>query len=71
VSARAAPRELFGGTVAVQVLYAGSAPTLAAGVAQINLQLPTTAPTGAIFLILNLGESISGYKTSGGIFTSN
>ena len=55
----------------VEVVYAGSAPTLAAGVAQINLQLPSTAPsTGAMYLLLVFGDSISMYAIQGGIWTS-
>jgi uncharacterized protein (TIGR03437 family) len=56
---------------AAQVLYAGSAPTLAAGMVQINLQLPSTASnTGETGLILNFGDSNSGYGAVGAIWTS-
>jgi uncharacterized protein (TIGR03437 family) len=45
---------------AAEVLYAGSAPGIVAGVIQVNLRIPPASPTGiAVPLILRVGDSDS------------
>ena len=43
------------GGIGAQVLYAGQAPYLIAGVAQINAVVSNDAPTGAVSLTLVVG----------------
>lgn len=47
------------GGVGAQVLYAGQAPYLVSGVAQINITIPSDAPTGIIPLTLLVGGVFS------------
>lgn len=56
-----------------QVVYAGSAPTLAAGVMQVNVKLPSSPLENAVSagdaaLSLTLGDPDTGYSASGGIW---
>jgi uncharacterized protein (TIGR03437 family) len=45
------------GGVAANVTYAGGAPTAVAGLMQVNVQIPASAPTGTVVpLIVNVGE---------------
>jgi uncharacterized protein (TIGR03437 family) len=41
------------------VMYAGSAPSLVYGVDQFNVQLPADAPSGAVSIIVKVGDSAS------------
>jgi len=41
------------------VLYAGTAPTLVYGVDQFNVQLPADIPSGAVKIVLKVGDSAS------------
>lgn len=47
------------GGVPAQVLYAGAAPGMVAGVMQINVQIPVTAPSGDNLVALTVGKSTS------------
>jgi uncharacterized protein (TIGR03437 family) len=47
------------GSVGAQILYAGQAPDLMTGVAQINITIPTGAPTGVVPLTLLVGGVFS------------
>jgi uncharacterized protein (TIGR03437 family) len=49
---------MVGGTRAT-VLYAGAAPGLTAGVMQVNVQLPANVPTGAVPVVLQVGQTAS------------
>jgi uncharacterized protein (TIGR03437 family) len=48
----------IGGTPA-EVLYAGAAPTLVAGLLQINVRIPANTPTGSAPVVLRIGNTIS------------
>lgn len=41
------------------ILYAGSAPTLVAGVFQINVTVPTNVPAGAVPVVVTIGQASS------------
>lgn len=47
------------GNIGAQVLYAGQAPFLMSGVAQINIVVPSNAPTGVVPLALLIGNAFS------------
>ena len=48
------------GNIDSPIIYAGAAPGLVAGVMQINVRVPTTAPIGnAIALVIQVGNAIS------------
>jgi uncharacterized protein (TIGR03437 family) len=48
------------GSIAADVLYAGAAPTLVAGVFQVNLRVPSNAPTGgATSVVVRVGGAAS------------
>jgi len=47
------------GNIGAQVLYAGQAPFLMSGVAQINILIPNDAPTGVVPLALLVGGAFS------------
>ncbi len=47
------------GGIDSRVLYAGAAPGLPAGVFQVNVQVPATAPSGAVPLVLRVGAASS------------
>ena len=41
------------------MLYAGTAPTLVYGVDQFNVVIPADAPSGAVKIVLTVGDSMS------------
>ncbi len=41
------------------ILYAGAAPTLVAGVFQINVTVPQNVPTGAVPVVVTIGQAAS------------
>jgi uncharacterized protein (TIGR03437 family) len=47
------------GAAAADVLYAGAAPTLVAGVLQVNVRVPATAPSGSALILLRIGNATS------------
>jgi uncharacterized protein (TIGR03437 family) len=47
------------GGIAAQVLYAGAAPGLVAGVFQINATLPPGVPSGAVSVVVTVGTASS------------
>lgn len=47
------------GNIGAQVLYAGQAPYFMAGVAQINIVIPSNAPTGVVPLTLEVNGAFS------------
>lgn len=47
------------GGAGVPVLYAGQAPFLVSGVAQINISIPSDSPTGSVPLTLLVGDALS------------
>jgi len=50
----------LGGTdVTSNILYVGAAPTLVAGVFQMNLTIPANAPTGAVPVVVTVGTASS------------
>lgn len=55
---RTPPRITLGGQP-VEILYAGAAPRLVAGVLQFNLRLPTSLPEGRAFLEIGDGNGVS------------
>jgi uncharacterized protein (TIGR03437 family) len=47
------------GGVAADVLYAGAAPTLVAGLLQVNVRIPANAPSGSAPVLLHVGNGTS------------
>ncbi len=43
----------------VEVLYAGAAPGLVAGIFQINARIPLTSPTGEVAVVVTVGPNSS------------
>jgi uncharacterized protein (TIGR03437 family) len=39
--------------------YAGEAPGFAAGLLQLNVQIPTNAPSGNLSIVVSIGSNIS------------
>jgi uncharacterized protein (TIGR03437 family) len=54
-----APVRVLVGGVDALVLYAGPAPGLIAGLTQINLRIPTGAPSGLASLLVLAGDNAS------------
>jgi uncharacterized protein (TIGR03437 family) len=54
------------------VQYYGSAPGLVSGVMQVNVQIPATAPTGALPIVITLTDPATGfsYSTQGQVTVS-
>jgi uncharacterized protein (TIGR03437 family) len=55
----AAPITAAIGSSSATVLYAGSAPTLSAGVFQVNIMIPPGTPSGDVSITVSLGENMS------------
>jgi uncharacterized protein (TIGR03437 family) len=55
----------IGGKTA-EVLYAGAAPNLVAGVLQVNVRVPADAPVGNVPVVISVGNepSVSGVTIS-------
>jgi uncharacterized protein (TIGR03437 family) len=49
----------IGGQPAPNVTYAGEAPGFAAGLMQLNVQIPSTAPSGALSIVVSVGGNPS------------
>ena len=49
---------MFGGLIPGEVLYAGAAPGLVAGVIQINVRIPQNLLAGALGIFMRLGDSL-------------
>ncbi len=49
----------FGGVRATEILYAGGAPGLTAGLLQLNVVIPAGAPSGNVAIRVRIGESMS------------
>jgi uncharacterized protein (TIGR03437 family) len=49
----------IGGVTAIIPLYAGAAPTLVAGVFQVNVTIPANAPSGNASVVLHVGTATS------------
>ena len=49
-------RARIGGQLA-RVLYAGAAPGLIAGVMQLNVEVPEDAPSGAVLVAIQVGDT--------------
>jgi uncharacterized protein (TIGR03437 family) len=47
------------GGVNAEILYAGAAPTLVAGVLQVNARIPSGAPSGNVPVTITVGNSTS------------
>ncbi len=60
----ASPTEVTVGGIPARVLYSGPAPGLIAGVWQINIEIPATAPVGAA---VPLGLRLAGMEAPGGV----
>ncbi len=45
--------------VEAEILYAGAAPSLVAGVLQLNVRIPTTVPSGDVPVVLMVGDASS------------
>jgi uncharacterized protein (TIGR03437 family) len=56
---RASPINATLGKLSARILYAGSAPTLSAGVFQINIEIPPDTPSGDIPVSVSVGTSAS------------
>lgn len=52
------------GGVAAQVVYAGEAPTLPAGIFQINAQIPPGTPSGNVPVSVSFGSNNSGTQVT-------
>jgi uncharacterized protein (TIGR03437 family) len=53
------PIQVFIGGVSAFYTYAGEAPGLAAGLMQLNVQIPPTAPSGALSIQVSIGGNVS------------
>jgi len=42
-----------------EVVYAGAAPGLVAGVMQVNVRIPLNAPSGNVAIVLQVGDAFS------------
>ena len=47
------------GGLPAEVVYAGAAPGLVAGLMQVNVKVPATLPPGAAAVVLKVGNSVS------------
>lgn len=54
------------GAAPAEVLYAGSAPGLPAGVLQVNVRIPSTAAAGSVPILINVG----GFSSQPGVFVT-
>ena len=54
-----APPAINSSGVAADVLYSGAAPTLLAGLFQVNVRVPGNAPSGNSSVVLRVGNATS------------